>query len=229
MAAGISVDYVTRLEQGRAGHPSAQVVEALARALRLSRADREHLFATAGLVPPGRGEVPGHIPPSVHRMLDRLSGVPVAVFDAAWTQLSANRLHVALLGDHRGRERNAVWRNFLGSGGRVRYTPQARRRLDAQQVADLRATASRYPADRRLRELITELRDGSERFAAWWQQAPAPRHEPARKTIEHPEVGTVVLDCDLLQVLGDDLRIMVYTAEPGSADEERLSRLAAEK
>lgn len=90
LLAGISVDYVTRLEQGRATNPSEQVVEALGRALRLSATEREHLFHVAGLVPPGQGTVPAYITPSVHRMLDRLTGTPVAVFDAAWTQLLAN-------------------------------------------------------------------------------------------------------------------------------------------
>src|SRR3954454_7832298 len=81
LLAGISVDYVTRLEQGRAANPSVQVVEALARALRLSGDEREHLFKVAGLVPPGQGTVPAYITPSVQRMLDRLTGTPVAVSD----------------------------------------------------------------------------------------------------------------------------------------------------
>src|SRR5690348_9547793 len=79
MLAGISVDYVTRLEQGRASNPSSQVVEALARALRLSGGERAHLFRLAGLVPPGPETVSGYITPSVQRLLDRFTGVPVAV------------------------------------------------------------------------------------------------------------------------------------------------------
>src|SRR6201997_5179345 len=90
MLAGISVDYVTRLEQGRASSPSAQVVEALARALRLSGDERGHLFRLAGLVPPGPETVPAYITPSVQRLLDRMTGTPVAVYDAAWTLLMAN-------------------------------------------------------------------------------------------------------------------------------------------
>lgn len=102
LLAGISVDYVTRLEQGRAAHPSEQVVEALGRALRLSGIEREHLFHAAGLVPPGRGTVPGYLTPSVQRLLDRLTGTPVAAYDAAWTLMVANPLYAALLGDPRG-------------------------------------------------------------------------------------------------------------------------------
>jgi transcriptional regulator with XRE-family HTH domain len=226
LLAGISVDYVTRLEQGRATNPSEQVVEALARALRLSRAEREHLFGLAGLVPPGQGTVPAYITPSVQRMLDRLTGTPVAVSDATWTLLLANPMYTALMGEYHGNDRNAVWRNFLGSGSRVRYTSESRRALEAAQVAELRTTASRYPADQRLRRLVAELRAKSERFAELWDSGAVGRHEAARKTIDHPHVGTLTLDCDILSVAGSDLRIIIYTAEPGTEDAERLALLA---
>ncbi|MEU3465715.1 helix-turn-helix transcriptional regulator [Streptomyces sp. NPDC006733] len=226
LLAGISVDYVTRLEQGRATNPSEQVVEALARALRLSSAEREHLFHAAGLVPPGQGTVPGYITPSVQRMLDRLNGTPVAVSDAAWTLLLANPLYVALMGERHGNERNAVWRTFLGPAGPVRHTPQSQRALEIAQVTALRAAASRYPADLRVRRLVAELRAGSERFAELWDSGAVGRPEAGRKTIDHPRVGELTLDCDILSVTGSDLRIMVYTAEPGTPDAERLALLS---
>lgn len=225
LLAGISVDYVTRLEQGRATNPSEQVVEALGRALRLSTDEREHLFHVAGLVPPGQGTVPAYITPSVQRMLDRLTGTPVAVSDAAWTLLLANPLYVALMGQYHGNDRNAVWRNFLGSGSRVRHTPHSRHLLEVAQVAQLRATANRYPADQRVRRLVAELRTRSERFAALWEDGAGARHAASRKTIDHPEVGPLTLDCDILSVAGSDLRIMVYTAEPGTDDAARLALL----
>jgi hypothetical protein len=221
------VDYVTRLEQGRATNPSEQVVEALARALRLSGPEREHLFHAASLVPPGRGTVPVHIPPSVQRMLDRLAGTPVAVFDAAGTQLIANPLYDALMGEHRGSERNAVWRNFLGAGSRVRHSPESLLALKASQVAQLRATATRYPADHRVRRLIAELRAGSPEFAELWESGTAGELSVgSRKTVDHPQVGALTLDCDVLTVAGPDLCIMIYTAEPETRDAERMALLA---
>ncbi|MFD0548300.1 helix-turn-helix transcriptional regulator [Streptomyces rectiviolaceus] len=226
MLAGISVDYVTRLEQGRATHPSEQVVEALGRALRLSAAEREHLFHVAGLVPPGQGTVPAYITPSVHRMLDRLTGTPVAVSDASWTLLLANPLYTALMGERHGRERSGARRAFLGSGGRVRHTSRSQLAMETAVVSDLRAAAVRYPADQRLRQQIAELRAHSERFAELWDSGAVGRHEASRKTIDHPQVGAVTLDCDVLSVAGCDLRIMIYTAEPGSPDAERLELLA---
>jgi transcriptional regulator with XRE-family HTH domain len=228
LLAGISVDYVTRLEQGRATSPSEQVVEALGRALRLSAAEREHLFHVAGLVPPGRDSVPAHITPSVQRLLDRLAGTPVAVYDAAWTLLLVNPLYAALMDDPsswRGNERNGVWRNFVGPGSRVRRSPEAQRAFEAALVADLRATASRYPADQRLRRLIAELRANSDRFAELWDSGVVGRHEASRKTVHHPQVGPLTLDCDVLSVAGSDLRIMIYTAEPDTGDAERLELL----
>lgn len=228
--AGISVDYITRLEQGRATNPSAQVIEALARALRLPGEGRAHLFQLAGLVPPGPDTVPVYVTPGVQRMMDRLTGTPVAVFDAAWTQLLANPLYTALIGEWHGKDLNAVWRNFLstgtGTGTRVRHTPESQGALQALQVADLRRTVSRYPTDQRLQGLITELRTKSVLFDELWESGAVGQHQSARKTIDHPHVGALTLDCDVLTVAGNDLRIMIYTAEPGTRDAERLALLA---
>jgi transcriptional regulator with XRE-family HTH domain len=226
MLAGISVDYITRLEQGRASHPSSQVVEALARALRLTAAEHDHLFHLAGLTPPGPDNVPARITPSVQHLLDRMPTTPVAVFDAAWTQLVANPPYAALMGDPsgwRGHERNAVWRNLVGPGTRVRLTPESRRELEATLVADLRAAAGRYPADQQLQRLVADLRAASDRFTELWDSGAVGHHETARKIIDHPHVGAVELDCDMLTVAGSDLRIMIYTAIPGSVDAERLA------
>lgn len=228
MLAGISVDYVTRLEQGRASNPSTQVVEALARALRLSGAEREHLFTVAGLAPPGPETMPTHLTASVQRLLDRLAGTPVAVYDASWTLLVANAPYAALMGDPsgwRGHERNGVWRTFLGLGTRVQHTPESRHALEAAQVADLRAVAAEYPADQRLQRLIADLRANSDRFAELWDSGVVGRHEAARKTIDHPQVGALALDCDILTVAGSDLRVMIYTAEPDTENAERLAPL----
>uniref|UniRef100_A0AAU3H6H7 Helix-turn-helix transcriptional regulator n=1 Tax=Streptomyces sp. NBC_01401 TaxID=2903854 RepID=A0AAU3H6H7_9ACTN len=230
LLAGISVDYVTRLEQGRASHPSAQVVEALARALRMPGEERAQLFQLAGLATPGPDTVPAYIPPSVHRMLDRLAGNPVAVYDATWTLLLANPPYTALMGDPsqwRGNARNAVWRNLVGPPGRARYTPEARARFEAALVSDLRTAAVRYPADEPLKHLVEDLRAHSARFAALWDSGASGRHEAARKTIDHPDAGPVTLDCDVLTVAGSDLRIMLYTAEPGTEDAGRLAEITA--
>jgi transcriptional regulator with XRE-family HTH domain len=226
--AGISVDYLTRLEQGRATSPSSQVVEALARALRLSDAERELLFRLAGQAAPGRDVVPARITPSVQRLLDRLSHTPVAVHDAAWNLIVANQPYDALMGQTtswRGIERNGVWRNLVGPGNRTVHTPEEQARFESLLVADLRMTAARYPADRELKRLIAELTSHSPRFAELWEsgEAGSPQDQSRHKIINHPDVGRIALDCDTLIVAGDDLRITVYTAEPGTEDAERLA------
>jgi transcriptional regulator with XRE-family HTH domain len=227
--AGISVDYVTRLEQGRATNPSAQVVEALGRALRLSTEERDHLFRLAGLAPPGPERVSGYIPPSVQRLLDRLAGAAFGVYDAAWNLLLANPLYGALMGDPsgwRGLERNAVWRNLVGPGSRARLEPAERSAFEASMVGDLRATATRYPADPQLRRLIAELRARSPRFAQLWESGVLGHQEGNRKIIDHPQIGALTVDCDVLMVTGNDLRIMVYSVEPGTEDAERFALLS---
>jgi transcriptional regulator with XRE-family HTH domain len=226
--AGISADYLTRLEQGRATSPSMQVVEALARGLRLSDQERDLLFELTGHAAPGPDIVPTRITASVQRLLDRLSNTPVAVYDATWTIVVANAPYDALMGETstlRGLERNALWRNLVGPRNRVVHTPEEHAELEDGQVADLRVTASRYPTDRALHRLIAELTTHSPRFAELWESsAPYPRQGTSkRKTIEHPGVGRITLDCDALFVATDDIRIMMYTAEPGSEDADRLA------
>ncbi len=225
--AGISPDYLTRLEQGRATSPSAQVVEALAVALRVSDTERDLLHRLAGQVAPGSGLVTTRIPPSVQRLLDRLGHVPVAVFDATTTLLVANPPYDALMGETstwRGIERNALWRHLAGPGSRVVHTAEEEAELVRRMVADLRLTAAKYPADYAVRRLVRELRAASPRFGALWDTGDADpgRDTGRRKVVDHPAVGRIELDCDALVVAADDLRILVYTAEPGTTDADRL-------
>ena len=226
--AGISVDYLTRLEQGRATSPSVQIVEALTRALRVSDAERDLLFRLAGHVTPGLGVVSLRITPSVQRLLDRLANTPVAVYDATWTLVVANAPYDALMGpttSWRGIERNSVWRNLVGPGTRAVHTPAEQAEFETGLVADLRLTAARYPADQRLKQLTRDLAAQSPRFVELWESGGAePHHDYGRrKIVDHLDVGRITLDCDVLVVAADDLRIMIYTAEPETEDAERLA------
>ena len=125
----------------------------------------------------------------------------------------------------RGLERNAIWRNVTGLPTRVVHTPREQAEHEARLVADLRLTASRYPADHALRRLIADLAEGSPASAELWDaRTPPPLTGPSRhKTVDHPAVGRITLDCDTLIVTQDDLRISVYTAQPGTEDAERLA------
>ena len=227
--AGLSVDYVVRLEQGRAANPSAQVVSALARALRLSTDERDHLFRVAGLLPPGPETMPAHVTPGTQCILDRLGDIPAAVFTAGWTAIAWNPLWATLLGDlstATPRERNTVWRHFTAPETvRVVHDEGDAERLGRALVADLRVAAGRYPRDRELRSLVEDLRGASPRFAELWERGEVAVHESEHKTILHPEVGRIALDCDVLLVQGGNLRIVAYTVAPRSADAARLDLL----
>src|SRR6195952_4936183 len=145
--AGISADYLTRLEQGRATSPAAPVGEALGRAPRLSDVERDLLHRLAGLAAPGPDVVPSRITASVARLLDRLARTPVVVYDATWTLLLANAPYDALMGETttwQGLERNAVWRTVAGLPPRVVHTAEHHAEHAAHLVADLRLTAARY-------------------------------------------------------------------------------------
>jgi transcriptional regulator with XRE-family HTH domain len=228
--AGVSLDYLARLEQGRATNPSPSVLASLARALRLTDDERAHLFRVAGHAEPSMGLINRHIGPGVQRLLDRLIDVPVLVLDASWQILAANALAGALIGDLSNasdRERNIAWRHFTGAPSRLVRTEAERADADAEIVADLHEALGRYPADDQLAALVAELRALSPRFAELWQQHPVAQRTASRKTFSHPEVGLITLDCDVLVAQGSDLRLVVYTAASGSSDAESLALLGA--
>jgi transcriptional regulator with XRE-family HTH domain len=231
--AGLSVDYVVRLEQGRATTPSAQVVASLARALQLSAAERDHLYRLAHVAPPAGGAISDHIPPGVHRVLTRLGDAAVAVFAADWQLIWWNRGWAALLGDPSSSPRQL--RNFArdrfpvdAGPAHLAQWPVSERdsdTTDAAVVSDLRRATGRFSHDARLADLIRVLRAGNRRFAELWEAGTVAAHREDHKTIEHPSVGPVTVDCDVLTDGDSDLKIVIMTTAPGSADETKL-RLA---
>lgn len=231
--AGVSVDYLARLEQGRARAPSPSVLAALARALRLTDDERAHLFRVAGHVEPGPGTINRHITPSLQRLLDRLGDVPVMVVDAAGEMIALNPLAQALIGDLSGasrRERTLAWRQFAGHDrglSRIVRTPQEVADAESRMVAELRDALGRYPHDEYVNSLIGDLLAQSPRFAELWDQHPVTRTPARRKTFAHRQIGSITLDCDVLSVQGSDLNVIVYTAPAGSPDAESLSLLGA--
>jgi len=229
--AGVSVDYIVRLEQGRARTPSGQVVSALARALRLTRAERDHLYNLAGLHPPSDRLISDHIPPGVQRLLTRLDDSSVAVFAADWRLLWWNRGWAALVGDPSSiapEERNFASSRFptpgsgppIGSWPVRSINPEA---TDRAIVADLRRASARYPEDRRLATLLRRTIDGNAHFARLWRAGAVGEHAEDRKTIEHPAAGDVTVDCDVLSAGDTDLKIVVLTAPSESEDASKIA------
>ncbi|MEX5637888.1 helix-turn-helix transcriptional regulator [Parafrankia sp. FMc2] len=233
--AGVSVDYLVRLEQGRATAPSAQVVASLSRALRLTVAERDHLYRLAHLVAPAQDTISDHIPPGVQRVLARLGEAAAAVFAADWQLIWWNRGWAALLGDPSStpvKLRNFARDHFpVGSGGgeqHLSHWPVTNLNVeatDAAIVSDLRRATGRFPGDTRLAKLTDELTAGNARFAELWAQGSVAAHREDRKTVAHPAVGPIAVDCDVLTDGDLELKIVILTAEPGSEDESRF-RLA---
>ena len=231
--AGVSVDYIVRLEQGRAATPSASVVASLARALQLSTAERDHLYRLARLAPPVGGAISDHVPPGVQRVLARLGDAAVAVFAADWQLVWWNRGWAALLGDPSAappRLRNFARDRFPVDDGPARLalwpvTETDRAATDAAVVSDLRRATGRFPEDRRLATLIRDLNSGNSRFAELWATGEVSAHREDHKRIDHPSVGPVTVDCDVLTDGDSELKIVIMTAAPSSEDETKL-RLA---
>ncbi|MBL7253436.1 MmyB family transcriptional regulator [Paractinoplanes lichenicola] len=223
--AGVSPEYVKRLEQDRA-RPSIDVVRALARALRATHEEYGMLARLAGHTLPPGGTVPRQITEGVQRLADRLGDVPLAVYDATWTLLTANRAWAALLGDPAaltGRDRNVLWQIFTSDTVPVRMTDWERH--ERSLVADLRDAVHRYPADAELDDLAGALLEAGGRFAARWEQPAVARHGGQRKTVSHPVAGDVTLDCDVLTVHDADLRLVMLTVAPGTPDADKLAAL----
>jgi transcriptional regulator with XRE-family HTH domain len=227
LLAGISVEYVVRLEQGKAATPSAQVCAALARALQLSDDEQAHLMRLAGHAA-GPGRVPRLVPGSVHRIVDQLAGSPVGVYDATWQLLHWNPLFAATFGDPTRlpeASRSALISQFEGGLARVRQTAAERAEFETSLVADLRATTGRYPGDPGLAALIDRL-VRTDRFRQLWELRVVAEHETASKTVAHPEVGDIAIDSNVLTTQGTDLRLVVCTPRPGTDARGKLDLLA---
>ena len=225
--AGVSVDYVVRLEQGRGPHPSAQVLGALARALRMSDDARRELFDLAGVAQPRDGEIVLLVRSSIHRLLERLDDNPAVVLSAKGDILAWNAMAAALIGDFSlqpVRLRNLAWQRFLGVPGRVSQSEDEHQVTAAQTVANLRTTLGRYPTDPGLLGLLRELR-GNADFRRLWEEAPPTPWRSLTKTIDHPQLGPVTLDCDAMHLPDADQTVVVYSAEAHSHAAEMLALL----
>lgn len=223
--AGMSVDYYIRLEQARGPRPSRQVLGALARALRLSDDERSYLFHLVGEAPapPGPSR---DVPAGILRLLDRLDDVPALVVDAKYDILAWNPMAAALIGDFSAfpaKERNTV-RWLFRYGGPKLDTPDGRR-FARESVADLRAAAARYPEDAGIRELVAELSAVSPLFATLWAEHEIGVQRSTAKRLDHPVVGPLELDCDVLLIPERDQRLIFYTTAPGTPSHEALRLL----
>ena len=227
----ISTEYYTRLEQARGPRPSREVLAGLVRALRLSDAERDHLHYLAG-APPGPAPGPSReVRRSLLDLMHRLPGAGAIVLSATFEVIAWNDLAAALMEDFSAvprRDRNLVRRVFLGPHrqGRRLYGVSDADAFARSSAQSLRAAAARYPDDPEVTELVAELLAGSEEFTRLWTSHDVTAEPTLCKTFEHPLVGPVAVNCDVLDIADRDQRMVIYTAVPGSPSEEALRLLA---
>lgn len=224
MLAGMSVDYVVRLEQGRSSQPSTQLLAALARALRLSEDERAHLFHLAGHQPPPADGVARLARAGLLRILDLLGDTPAMVMSDLGEMLAQNRMSVLLTGDHSvftGDRRYLVYRWFTDPAARPAHPPEEQEHHARQLVADLRATAGRRAGDPTISGLIDKLTAASEDFRRLWAEHQVGVRRADRKTLVNPRVGPIRLDCETL--VTPDQRQQLLVLSP--ADDEARERL----
>ena len=228
--AGMSVDYYIRLEQGRGPRPSRQVLAALARALMLSIDEREYLYRIIGENPPPSAGPSRELPSPVRILLDSLPATPAYVVDAKYDVLAWNRLATHFIGDLSTVDedkRNMLRWIFGRPATDPHWSDEDQTRFARSCVADLRAAYGRYPGDRGITELITELTATSPRFADMWATHDVEARRQIVKRLVHPAAGLLEFECQVLYVPDTDQRIILYCAAPGSSTEAAFHRLAA--
>lgn len=228
--ASMSTDYYTRLEQHRGPQPSESMLAAMARALRLTRAERDHLYRLAGHTPPRADARSAHVSPGMLRVLDRLD-TPAMVLNDLGEVLAQNPLSAGLFGDERrfatdNLRRSRIYRWFTDPAERALHPDDEHDRLSRSYTAMLRLAMGRDPGDEHARELVAALNDRSPEFAALYAAHDVswrPGVEP--KTILHPQVGRLELECQVLIDRGEAQILLVYTAAPGTETADRLRLL----
>jgi transcriptional regulator with XRE-family HTH domain len=222
--AHMSVEYYARLEQARGPQPSSRILDSLADALQLRQAERAHLFRLAGVPLAAPDQVSRRVRPYVAALLDRMPDSAALVTAATYDVIASNQIARALFGDALSGDRpNLARRRFLN---RDQVLTTGHEDFGEIAVARLRAAAARYPRDTRLADLLGELREGSAEFTDLWATNPVRLPGHRTKTMLHPEVGKLRVNCDILTVPDDDQQVVFITADPGSASARAFRHLA---
>jgi transcriptional regulator with XRE-family HTH domain len=228
--AGASVDYYIELERGAGAQPSEQMLAALARALRLTLDERNHLYHLAGRPLPASGGAASHVEPGLLNLFDRLDATPARVITDLHVPLLQNRLAAALLGPApqvTGMRASFVYRWFTEPAARTIY-PEADRPHHAETfVADLRAAAARRgPQDEECAALVAELRRRSGEFAELWERHDVAVRRSEQKRIVHPSLGVIEVNC--LNLFSEDgrQRLLWFSPVAGTDAVEKLELLS---
>ncbi|MFF0096890.1 helix-turn-helix transcriptional regulator [Streptomyces canus] len=226
--AGMSTDYYARLEQQRAPQPSVQITAALARALRLTLDERDHLFVLIGHNAPARFHRSEHVSPTLMRVLDRLDDTPALVTTDLVDTLAMNPLAVALLGDqtrHTGLSSSGYYRWFMDPAERLVYPEETHESHGRAQAARLRAALTAGSDTPRAARILAELQERSPEFVRMWELQEVARYGDC-KTILHPELGRIDVDAQLLYTENRAQTLVVLTTRPGTESHSKLELLS---
>jgi transcriptional regulator with XRE-family HTH domain len=226
--AAMSTDYYVRLEQRRSPQPSPQVLAALARALRLTSDERDHLFVLAGHRAPAGTRAGDHVSPGLLALLDHLEHAPAQILTDLGDLLAQNNLARLLFGGMCSvaeADRNVVWRWFTDPEVRRLYPAEEHQHQSRLHVADLRAAVARRGTDPTAAALLRRLRAGSAEFGRLWDEHEVAVRRESRMRIRHPLLGPLELDSELLLTPTEDQRLVVFTPPPGSDTAEQLDLL----
>ncbi|MFF2030398.1 helix-turn-helix transcriptional regulator [Arthrobacter sp. NPDC058192] len=232
MLTGVSTEYYARLERGNLRGVSDSVLDSLARALQLDEAERAHLFdlakAAAPSRPAGNRRARSDVRPSVERILAGMTGAPAYVRNSRMDIVAANNLCFALYTGILSPDALPLnLARFMFLDPRSQDFFVGWNTLADDFAAALRAESGRNPRDRYLNSLIGDLAAGSAEFSTRWARHNVRFHRTARKTMRNPLIGEIELTGDALELPGEGMTMIVYTAEPGSHAQEQLDFLAS--
>jgi transcriptional regulator with XRE-family HTH domain len=229
MLAGMSVDYYTRLEQGRDVSPSDSVLDALARTLRLEAVERAHLYAlvrSSRSTPASNLADPPTVRPGVGRLLAFLK-TPALVIGRGTSVLGSNALSRALIADFDAMPvEERYYAHWLFANPMARQVFEDRWEGYAREtVAVLRRDTSRWPTDNALQAFIGRLSVISSEFGSWWSQHDVETHHYGSKRYNHPIVGDITVFHEATRLPDGDQYLFLYSVEPGSPSEDAMRLL----
>jgi transcriptional regulator with XRE-family HTH domain len=225
----MSVDYYSRLEQSRGPQPSEQMLAAIARGLRLSTDERDHLFRLGGHNAPIRALRSDHISPGLMRVLDRLHDTPAMVMTELGETLMQTGPSRAIFGDESGltgMSRSVYYRWFTDPSSRAVYPTEDHPTHSRNFTADLRTAYTKYGPSSRAGAIVDALLEQSPEFVSVWAAHDVNSVHSYEKRLQNAEVGVMILQCQFLHDLDQGQALLVFTATPGSESYDKLQLLS---
>ncbi|MFG1816060.1 helix-turn-helix transcriptional regulator [Kribbella sp. NPDC049174] len=227
--ASMSTDYYSRLEGGRGPQPSVDMLGSIARALRLTTEERDHLFVLAGHGTPPRTTRACHVDPGMLRILDRLQDTPALLLNRCGETLAQTSAHIAFAGEQTnldGMARSEFYRWFADPASRTLYREPERSTHSRMLVSWLRSVATADGPTSYAASLVRTLQKLSPEFDEIWDAHEVGVYHSKTKRFDHPVVGELELYCEVIDNRDQQQVLVVFTATPGSESAEKLQLLS---